>query len=129
VRVIVVDISNTQPSFEYFDSLNCILDTGGVEIADVLNIILSHHEKHGFTAEKMICCDSLVQKVFNYLMYEYPTFMNEVPFGISDQVKIKLEDICTAFTTTLTTCHLKGMGWGVVGYRSAYVPILGKVMQ
>ena len=129
VRVIVLDISSATKHFEKIDSLDTVLDEGGVRIAPILNVILGYHESHGFEPSKMGASEQLIQAVFDHLLYEYPALIEEAPFDITDWVKKEIEGICEVFSLCLHGCALKGRGWSVIGYRSSYHPIIGKVLE
>lgn len=129
VRVIVLDISGTRKHFEALENNDTVLDEGGLKFAPLLNVILSHHEGHGFDPSQMGGTDTVVQAVFDHLLYEFPMFIDSVPFDITDQVKAQIKSICELFSLALNECKLKGRGWSVVGYRSTYHPIIGKVLQ
>ena len=129
VRLIVLDILATARHFEFLDSLEPILDCGGVQFEPILNTILHHHEKHGFTPSKMGATPEVVEAVFEHLIYEHPTVLEDQPFDISQHLRKEIAGICEVFGLMLNECKLRGTGWTVVGYRSTYHPIIGKVLE
>ena len=129
VRLIVLDISGTKKHFEFIEQFDTVLDAGGVQFEPILNVILGFHESHGFQPNKMGCCEELIDAVMEHLNYEYPCFMDSTPFDVTECVRNQIKAICEIFSLSLAACNLKGKDWAVVGYRSTFHPIIGKLLQ